>query len=237
MGAWFIPVISAAVSVIGIIVSKPRKKGWAAGSIVLLVGVAVWQANLTYSQAKTTGVLQRRAVRQLTVSTGQFLFALAQITNAASDGWVPESEDSFFSAHTAEVFCGHLNINKDALTLPPEPWWRFVGDTTIQFRGSLKEVLEVSGPYLDSELAKSATAVESSVLLIYLNRTPFGQAHLPPSFCGGGEREVVESLYQLRDLARILRGKNAGDPEQVVTEPWKLFGRPDLLGKRGRDRV
>jgi hypothetical protein len=150
MGTWAIPAISAAIgaaaAIIGIISSKPEKRIWASVSIVgivLTLVVGIWQSASLHAQEETTKILRQRAVRQLTVSTGEFLFMLAQITNAASDGWVPVSEETFFSQHTAELFCGHLDLQKESMTLPPEPWWRFVGEATTKFRSTLKEVLEV----------------------------------------------------------------------------------------------
>ena len=152
---WLFTVFAGVVSAISLYLSKPEQKNWAFVCLCLILLGTSWQAYDQYSHEKTAQVLNERAHIELEAAIGSFLQTLAYLEVAASDGQLPTTMNAFFSDKTADDICNHLNFENKSLSLPPKPWWQYVGEETRRYHKFIRSILDSKGDFLRETLNKS----------------------------------------------------------------------------------
>jgi hypothetical protein len=219
-------------------------------ALLLLVGtigatISAWNSSLARL------ALQEHAYKELETSTRSLVGLVSQIIVYSSDGWLPSSENEFFSSRTALLVCSYLNIDAPAPVLPDRNWLTWIAERTKEAHDQYTSVLSAHGSLLDQEIIRALTPVIGSYVL---KRLPSDQSagkivdrqkgwQRPPLLCPGGGDEMMEKfLSQLRTLDTVLRNRTGSKPYPMPSKSHNLQNRlgksrfsPDDLAQWRRD--
>ena len=234
--SWIIPLAGGVAAAIGLFLSKPERPRWALATLILLLVTSGWQAAAEYSAARTTRALQLRAHRELVISTNRLLGLHARMHGESTDGWLPASEDEFFSSRLVESICLNLDLDAPALVTPSQSWGKHSAWVASGVRRTYREVLATSGPYLDSELVDAVSRIDASFLMLLLTmRTEYPSQPFPANLCLGVEEQVNEAVPHLRRVYHLLNKRESLNGLSV-TDPWLDFANPTYDSIMGRSR-
>jgi hypothetical protein len=239
---WVIPVITGVAAITTLFLSRPERTIVAWIAVVLIVITAGWQAYTVYQQERTKAEISAHAYKSLAYGTQHFLTVVRDMIFYSTDGWLPSSEEEFFSRKTAEVVCGSLNIDASAPILPERPWRQWIVQSAREYKKTLNEVLQYYAQTLPPELVKNISSVANSTL--FFGTIPLMEMQVTdrklgvrraPLLCNGAESVIAEDLIKLRALykdirqdsknSQILSGPDLFDMVQSKRWPRHLMGR------------
>ena len=71
----------------------------------------------------------------------------------SSDGWLPKTEDEFFSLKSADIICNHLNLDKIAPVLPERTWRRLIPQKAAEYKENLSKLLADYSQIMDAVIS------------------------------------------------------------------------------------
>jgi hypothetical protein len=200
---WF----AAAAGALGLFLSKPERKGraWTAAICILLA--AVVQTRDWYSGHRDERAMRRVAVDMLRRAVNSELELLSEIIIRGSDGWLPHSDDEFFSPRSATIICRQFDASREYSQRGPTSWRAHAADVNARFRHDVEDVLAHYGRWLDADTVTAAADATHAPLVgllenaLALERTTreFGRDY-PPVFAVGAEDAAAGDLQVLRRL-------------------------------------
>lgn len=216
---WLIPVLACAAAIVALYASHPKHRKLAHVSAAIMVFMAGWQSYASYEQWKTQRTVEKYAYSRLESATRNILGLTQQIIFQATDGWLPSTEEEFFSQHTASLFCHYLNIDKPAPVAPDRNWLVWIHQQTKEAQDEFSSVLGSYAPLLDDELLRAAIDFRQSFILAFpakwvsLRQDDAQKGHQrPPFLCYGLENEMQKSLSQMRLFYHILWKRTGSKP-------------------------
>lgn len=220
---WSLPLIAGLAASLSLFLSKPEKRILAWITVCLVLLPSGWQAHDTYQREKTDSELKKHLTIKISRQTSSFLVLLRDMIYFSSDGWLPKSEDEFFSLKSADLICNYLNLNNIAPVLPERTWRRWIPQQTSEYKEGLNELLVDFSKIMDADLINRIATAERSPLLGVYTRYLIIQEPIdkklgvtrPPLFLPGGETNIekelkmIQRLYQeVRDLEKDSDFKN-----------------------------
>ncbi|MBC2717776.1 MAG: hypothetical protein HF978_20935 [Desulfobacteraceae bacterium] len=239
---WSLSLIAGLAASLSLFLSKPEKRILAWITVCLVLIPSGWQAHDTYQREKTESELRKHLTIKISRQTRGFLVLVRDMIYFSSDGWLPKTEDEFFSFTSADLICNHLNLDKIAPVLPERTWRRWIPKKTAEYKESLNKLLTDYSKIMGADLIeKIATAERSSFLGVYTRYLivlePIDKklgVKRPPLFLPGGEKsfekelKIIQSMYHaVRDLEKNSDFKNNWDFLRMDTSnrwPKKLLG-------------
>ena len=94
---WIFIIITALGACLSLFLSKPERPilAWITGVLILLP--TGWQAYEAFQEGKTSRELEKQLTIRLSSDTGRFLDLTRDMIFFSSNGWLPRTEDEFFS--------------------------------------------------------------------------------------------------------------------------------------------
>jgi hypothetical protein len=221
---WLVPLLAWAAAVIALYASRPQHRKLAHLSVFLMACLAAWQAYVSYGQWRTQQLVEKYAYSRLESATRNMLHLTHQIVIQASDGWLPSTDEEFFSEHTASLICRYLNIEKRAPVAPDRSWLVWIHQQTKEAQDEISTVLDSYAPALDDQLLQSAIDFKKSfmftfpALRIAIRKNDAQKGHQrPPLLCHGLEAQMQKSLSEMRRLYEVL-WKRTGSKRFSLTD-------------------
>jgi hypothetical protein len=100
---WVSPLLAAAAGCLGLFLSRPERRWIAAFTAAVILTTGAWEASRKYTELKTEQAARERVYRTLIGKTHGFLDFVSEMIFRGSDGWLPKTEDEFFSSHSATI--------------------------------------------------------------------------------------------------------------------------------------
>ena len=184
------------------------------------------------AESRTSGQIQAHAFEKLSGENHGFLNVLSRMIAAASDGWLPQTKQKFFSRRSVDLICHQLNADAKAPTIPERSWRTWFGERTERYREALATILAEQGSHLDASTVRAISEVERSTLLAFppqwmrVHRIDQQEGwQRPPLLCFG-----VEDLFEdsFRKLAVLQEEVERGEQRHglIKSEDWRAFPFP-----------
>jgi hypothetical protein len=240
---WLMPLIGAIGACIAFFFSKPKRLWLVFIAVFCLTFAASWDASNKYRDLQTKREIRNSVHKKLIKSTDSFLDFLSEMIFCSSGGYLPRTEDEFFSSQIASMICKELNISlPDPLNISEETWRNLIHHVFKRYENVLRSSLDKSALFLDSDLIKAIDDVSSCYLLrigkqlnfLYQVDKELG-IEREPVLCWGFEPLVEESLSQIHTLFLILK-KYEKEVEFTPTRDWLVFPQPHLKEYFGKSR-
>jgi hypothetical protein len=245
---WLIPPLTVAGTVLLRLSSTPERPLLAYFAAGLLIAGSMVGTASAWRNSLARLALQEHAYKELETSTRSLLSLVSQIIVYSSDGWLPSSEDEFFSSHTVTLVCSHLNIEARAPVLPDRDWLTWIVQQTKEAQDQYISVLSAHGSLLDHELIRALTSVRDSSFLTYPSQRVSLQVidrqkgwQRPPLLCYGAKEITDKFLSQLHTLYTVLWSRTGSKPypmpskSHLENQLGKSRFSPDDLAQWNRD--
>lgn len=226
---WLIPLIGAVGACVAFFLAKPERTRLAVVAVVIVVTVGAWEASRRFYDLQTKYAAQTAVHRRLIRQTNSFLNFISEMIFRASDGWLPKTEEQFFSQRSAELICRELNISRPAPVMPPQLWRDRINIVFRDYQQGMQSIFDQYALVLDAELVQSLDKVATSHLFrIGMSATLTHRSDLemkinrPPLLCWGLEPLVTESLANLYTLYRFLQSQEK-DSGFSPNRQWLVF--------------
>lgn len=240
---WLIPLVSAIGACIAFFFSKPKRLWLVFIAVFCVTFAASYDAVNKYRDLQTKREIRNSVHKKLIKSTDGFLDFLSDMIFCSSGGYLPHTEDEFFSSQIALMICRELNISLPApFNISEEIWRNRIHYVFKNYENVLRSSLDKSALFLDSDLIKAIDDVSSCYLLrigkqlnfIYQVDKKYGWER-EPVLCWGLEPLVEESLSQIHTLFLILK-KYEKEVEFTPNRDWLIFPLPHLKEYLGKSR-
>lgn len=233
---WIIPLISAIGACVAFFLSKPERLWFTYLAIFCVVFAGGWEASRVHSDLKAKHELQASIERRLIRQTDSLLDFISDMVLYASGGWLPKTEEEFFSSTTARLICSEMDISTPASVVPAQPWGGRIYKVFRDYKETIRTTLDQHAIILDSELITVLDEVDRTQLLnsgVSTLRVARADSQIgvrrPPLLCWGLEPLVEESLDSLLRLFRILKEREE-DAGFSPNRQWLVF--PENLKKK-----
>jgi len=222
---WIIVLVAVFASILTLFLSKPKRTWLAILTAILILIPGIYNAYELNQKRIAQQQLETHIYSQLSVITAQLLANIRDMVFFASDGWLPDSEDEFFSLRTATIICNHLDLNSKAPVMPERPWRNLIYTQAKEHRTELEQIIRDYGNDLDGELIKiiskvidtnflKAFPMLSSPIEKKFYESYYGK-DICPLLCYGYEKDVANDLSLFRELYENVR---EGDKRYGI--PW-----------------
>jgi hypothetical protein len=231
---WFQAAAGFLIGTLAIYLSKPERPAVGRAMVVVLAVAALWQASDEYRAARVDHQLQQSAHRELARALNSYTDTLARLLVASSDGWLPQAVGDFYTPRTLAHICNDLDIEAQASTIPPLPWWSWAGERIAEAEETIEKTLLLRGHLLDPGLLEALRSfLENGALTFHLTaHRSLHREYLPPTFCAGIADDLAPDLLRLRAATEALEPYAQG----ALRKPTQLLSRRDLTGEVGRAR-
>jgi hypothetical protein len=163
---------------------------------------------------KTTEAIQAYVYNSLSAHNHSYLSMLGRMMGEATDGWLPQTQEEFFSRRAVNLICHNLNIDGEAPVIPKRPWYQFLQQQTKDYEDALAKLFGNHGAQMPPSLIRSISTVLISTLLWWPGSVitskqadramqEFNKAYKinrPPVLCLGLEQEIEKSFAALVGL-------------------------------------
>lgn len=167
------------------------------------------------SSRKTTDAIQAYVYNNLSGSTSNYLGLLGRMMGEASDEWLPQTQEEFFSRRTVNLICHNLNIEGEAPVFFKRQWFQYFQEESRNYEESVVKVFSNYVTQMSPSLITAISKVVISRLLslpkevILFRRADQESKQLnksyinrPPILCLGAEKEIEKSFAELSELMR-----------------------------------
>jgi hypothetical protein len=226
---WLPPLIAGTAAILGLFLSKPKRRRIAAVVAALIALTSIYQAAENYLTERRERLVQSRIADRLARATWNFLEMFAAVAIRGSDGFIPDNDDKFFSQRMAEILCRETNVRSSPPGFPKdmlEP----LATSTKQFHEEVTSLLDAHPADMTLELLTALKQVEACQIFNMLELGPklrerdeeLGTASAP-LLCWGLEPLMGDCLAALKKLAPLVRLEERRFSITAYPEDWLYY--------------
>jgi hypothetical protein len=230
---WAIVLIAVSASILTLFLSKPKKTWLAIVTAILILISGTYNAYDLNQKRKAHQQLEKHIYSQLSTITAQILGIVGDMVFFASDGWLPNSENDFFSLRTATIICNHLDLDSKAPVMPEVTWRNLIYNQAKKNRTELEQIIKDYSNDLDSNLINIISRVSNTNFLkafpglcspdSKLLYERYAEKKLENNLlCYGFEKDVANDLLLFRELYKNVC---ENDKRYGISWPFKFLKR------------